>query len=328
MQPQQHPPPIYLSDEDVRSLMTLDECAGIVEKLCLDDAQGMAEQPPTTELHLPRGPFRVKVGGAYGFGSYGLKAYLGNAGYRVFVYDLETGFAGLVEAFALTEMRTGAVSAVATRYLARPEAETLGIIGTGREARAQLAAVSRVRKLRKVKAYSRSPENRKTYADEMSRRLELDVEPVESAETCVKNSDIVLTITNANEPVLKGEWLAEGTFVCGVGATGIYRRELDEEAVGRAGLVAVESTAVAEEECGDLIYAVARGKLRWNQVVELKDVVSGRLATRSEPEAITLFDSIGTGAQDVAIAAEAIKKARREGAGLELPLPPPTTRRR
>jgi alanine dehydrogenase len=320
--------PIYLSDKDVSSLVTPDDCAEIIEKLCLDEANGMTEQTETTELHLPKGPFRVKVGGAYGFNSFGLKAYLGNAGYRVLVYDLDTGFEGFVEAFGMTEMRTGAVSAVAAKYLARPDATTLGIIGTGREARAQLDAVSRIRKLTRVKAYSRSPENRTAYAKEMSERLHLDVEAVDSAEACVRDSDIVLTITSANDPVLSGAWLAEGTFVCGVGATGVYRRELDEETVARARMVVVESMPVAEAECGDLIYAVGRGKLRWSQVHELKDVVSGAIAARKDPRDITLFDSIGTGAQDVAIAAVALKRAREKGIGIELPLPPPTTRRR
>ena len=322
------PMPIYLSDADVRSLLSPDECAEIIEKLCRDDAKGMAEQTPTTELHLPKGPFRVKVGGAYGFNAYGLKAYLGNAGYRVLVYDLDDGFAGLVEAFAMTELRTGAVSAIAAKYLARADAGTLGIIGTGREARSQIEAISRVRKLSLVKAYSRGEENRMAYAKEMSEKLGLDVQPVASAEECVRGSDIVVTITSANEPVLKGEWLSEGAFVCGVGATGVYRRELDEDAIARAEVVVVESLPVAESECGDLIYAVARGRLRWNQVVELKDIASGRVPARSGQGAITLFDSIGTGAQDVAIAAEAIRKARAAGVGVVLPLPPPTTRRR
>jgi alanine dehydrogenase len=320
--------PLYISDEDVRSLLNPDDCAEIIEKLCLDEANGLTEQTPTTELHLPKGPFRVKVGGAYGFNSYGLKAYLGNAGYRVLVYDLDTGFEGFVEAFDLTELRTGAVSAVATKYLARPEASTLGIIGTGREARAQLDALSRVRQLSKVKAYSRDAANRARYAQEMSERLDLDVEAVASAEECVRDSDIVLTITSANEPVLSGAWLAEGTFVCGVGATGVARRELDEEAVARARTVVVESLPVARADCGELIYAVERGSLQWSQVHELKDVVSGLVPARTQEGDITLFDSIGTGAQDVAIAAVALKRARERNVGVPLPLPPPVMRRR
>jgi ornithine cyclodeaminase/alanine dehydrogenase-like protein (mu-crystallin family) len=270
----------------------------------------------------------VKAGGAYGFNSYGLKAYLGNAGYRVLVYDLDAGLKGIVEAFAMTELRTGAVSAVATKYLARPDASMLGIIGTGREARAQLTALSSVRQLRKVKAFSRNLENRAIFAKEMSERLELNVEPVDSAQECVRQSDIVLTITSTNEPIVSGSWLEDGTFVCGVGATGKYRRELDEEVLSRAHTVVVESRPVAESECGELIYAIDRGKLRWSQVYELKDIVSGRIAARTDPSDITLFDSIGTGAQDVAVAAVALNKAREQGIGIELPLPPATTRRR
>ena len=189
--------PLYITDEEARSLVSVEDAAGIIERLFLDEANGLAEQTPTTELHIPKSMFRMKVGGVYGSGSYGFKAYLGNAGYRVFVYSLESGFEGLVEAYDLTEIRTGAVSAVATKYMAREDAETLGILGTGREARAQLRAVSRVRALRHAKAWSRNPDNRVTYAKEMSAELGVEVVPVETAEEAVRDSDIVLTITSA-----------------------------------------------------------------------------------------------------------------------------------
>jgi ornithine cyclodeaminase len=272
--------------------------------------------------------FRVKVGGAYGSGAYGLKAYLGNAGYRVFVYGTETGFEGLVEAYDLTELRTGAVSAVATKYMAREDAETLGILGTGREARAQLRAVSRVRKLRRVKAWSRAAENRAAYAQEMAAELGIAVVPVDDAETCVRDSDIVLTITSANEPIFEGAWLAPGTFVCGVGATGPQRRELDDDAVGNAALVVVEHFETARQECGELIHAVADSRLHWDSIRELKDVVSGATPGRHFERDITLFTSVGTGAEDVAMAAFVLQQAKTKGIGLELPIPPPKSRAR
>jgi ornithine cyclodeaminase len=318
--------PLYLTDAEVRSLITPEDAARVIEDMFLDESRGLSEQTPTTELRLPTGPFRVKVGGVYGANSFGFKAYLGNAGYRVFVYDLERGFDGLVEAYELTELRTGAVSAVAAKYLARPDAETLGIIGTGREARAQLRAISGVRKLRKVRAYSRSAENRETYASEMREALGLDVVAVGSAEECVRAADIVVTITSANAPVFDGAWLAPGTFVCGVGATGSFRRELDEEAVGRAATVVVEFLPMALEECGELIHAVNRGRLRWNTVRELKDIVSGLIPPRRSNDDITLFTSIGTGAEDVAMASFVLKAARQKEIGLELPIPPPMGR--
>jgi alanine dehydrogenase len=167
--------PLYITDAEARSLVSIDDAARIIEGLFLDEGRGLAEQTPTTELHIPKSMFRMKVGGAYGSGFYGFKAYLGNAGYRVFVYGTETGFEGLVEAYDLTEIRTGAVSAVATKYMARANAETLGILGTGREARAQLRAVRKVRKLSRVKAWSRSDDNRVAYAKEMSAELGIEV---------------------------------------------------------------------------------------------------------------------------------------------------------
>jgi ornithine cyclodeaminase len=312
----------------VKRLVSVDDAAGIIEGLFLDEARGLAEQTPTTELHIPKSMFRMKVGGAYGSGFYGFKAYLGNAGYRVFVYGTETGFEGLVEAYDLTEIRTGAVSAVATKYMARENAETLGILGTGREARAQLRAVSKVRKLSRVKAWSRSEDNRVAYAKEMSAKLGIEVVPVDSAEAAVRDNDIVLTITSANEPILDGTWLARGTFVCGVGATGPVRRELDDEAVSLASVVVVEHLRTARDECGELIHAVAEHRLHWDGVHELKDIVSGAMPGRKHDDDITLFTSVGTGAEDVAMAGFVLQQAKAQGIGLDLPIPPPTMRRR
>ena len=320
--------PLYITDEEARSLVTVEDAAGIIESLFRDEANGLAEQTPTTELHIPKSMFRMKVGGVYGSGFYGFKAYLGNAGYRVFVYSLEAGFEGLVEAYDLTEIRTGAVSAVATKYMAREDAETLGILGTGREARAQLRAVSKMRKLRRVKAWSRSPDNRVAYAKEMSAELGVEVVPVETAEEAVRDSDIVLTITSANEPILNGFWISPGTFVCGVGATGAVRRELDDDAISAAALVVVEHFETARQECGELIHAVAEKHLHWNTVRELKEIVSGAVPGRSHNIDVTLFTSVGTGAEDVAMAAHVLQQAKQRGIGVELPIPPPKSRRR
>jgi alanine dehydrogenase len=320
--------PLYITDAEARSLVSVDDAAHIIEGLFRDEGRGLAEQTPTTELHIPKSMFRMKVGGAYGSGFYGFKAYLGNAGYRVFVYGTETGFEGLVEAYDLTEIRTGAVSAVATKYMARESAQTLGILGTGREARAQLRAVSKVRKLSRVKAWSRSEDNRAAYAKEMSAELGIEVVAVDSAEAAVRDNDIVLTITSANEPIVDGAWLAPGTFVCGVGATGPVRRELDDEAVGRASIVVVEHMRTALDECGELTHAVAAGRLSWDGVSELKDIVSGAKPGRRSDDEITLFTSVGTGAEDVAMAGFVLQQAKARGIGLDLPIPPPTMRRR
>ena len=314
---------IFLSENDVKGLLTMDDSIDALDELFKQEALGNVEHQPTVELHLPRGAFRIKSGGAYYQNSYGFKAYSGGGRRIVFLYDTREGLHAIVDVIHLTQMRTGAVSALATKYMARPEASSVGIIGSGKEARTQLEAVSRVRDIKLAKVYSRNPENREGFATEMSERLGLQVEPAESGEECVKNMDMVITITSASDPVLFGPQIEEGMHISGVGATGIYRRELDDEAVGRCDRIVVETMDVGKNECGELIHAAQRGMLRWSKVRELKDVVGGEIPGRRKPNDITLFDSIGIGGEDVVIADRVVKLARERGIGTPLPMPGP-----
>lgn len=315
---------LYISDDELRSLASIEESAQVIEDLFIQESVAQAENKPTVELTIPNGFFRLKAGVAYGYNCYGFKAYGGirRAGrYLVFVYNLETAeLEGIVEARGLTEIRTGAVSALATRYMARPDARTIGIIGTGREARAQVAALCKVRPIRSIKAYSRTAERREAFAQEMSEKLSIDVVPVRSAGECVRGADIVVTITSAKDPVLEGAWLDEGTYICAVGATTPNRRELDDEAVARAGTIVVEHLPQARAELGELLSAVEHGKLNWGKVRELKDIVGGQVPGRASPNEINLFDSIGVGTEDIAIASFALKKARELNLGQALPM--------
>ena len=149
-------------------------------------------------------------------------------------------------------------------------------------------------------------------------RLGLDVDPVATAEECVRDVDIVITVTSANEPVLDGSWIAPGSHINAVGATTKQRRELDLEAVRRADLVVVEQMEQAKADCGELISAAESGAFDWDEAVVLKDLVSG---TKQRPagEAITLFDSLGVATEDLAAAAFVAKAAREQGIGQELP---------
>jgi alanine dehydrogenase len=311
---------LYLDDADVERLMPLDEATDRIEELFVEEWKGQVHHRPTTELPLTRGFFRLKAGAVYGLNSYGFKAY-GTGRYIVFVYSLENNaLYGIVEAHRLTEIRTGAVTAVGVRHMARPDARTLAIIGTGREARTQVPAVCVARSIDSVRAFSRNPEKRERFAEEMRAKLRIDVRAVSSAEACVRDADIVVTMTNARDPVLEGDWLAGGTFVCGVGATTPERRELDVEAVARAGTIVVEHRPQAEAECGELREAARQGRLNWSDVRELKEIVGGGIPGRRSAEEITLFDTIGVGSEDVALAAYVLARAKAENAGTILPL--------
>jgi alanine dehydrogenase len=311
---------LYLNDTEVERLMPLEEATDRIEELFVEEWKGQVHHRPTTELPLTRGFFRLKAGAVYGLNSYGFKAY-GTGRYLIFVYSLEdNALYGIVEAHRLTEIRTGAVTAVGVRHMARQDARTLAIIGSGREARTQVPAVCVARSIKQIRAYSRKPENRERFADEMRTRLGIEATAVASAEECVRDADIVVTMTNARDPVLSGAWLAEGTFVCGVGATTPERRELDVEAVARAGTIVVEHRPQAEAECGELREAAAEGRLRWDDVLELKEIVGGGVLGRKSEAEITLFDTIGVGSEDVALATYALSRARAENVGTLLPL--------
>ncbi len=313
---------VYLSDSDVRSLVSVDDAFAVTDDLFKDAAQGHVDNHPTTELNVPKGFFRLKAGTALGLDVYGFKAYGGvaRAGrYLVFVYTMSTGvLEGIVEARFLTEIRTGAVSAVGTKYLANPGGGTLGIIGTGREARAQLTAMHHVRPLTNVKAYSRSTEKRETYAKEMTERLGVEVTAVATAEEAIRGMDLVVTITSTSEPVLYGAWLAEGCHVSAVGATTPERCELDVECFERAAVVAVEHMPQAMAELGEIQEAVKQGRFSWDRVNELGDIIGGKAKGRTAPNQITIFDTVGVGTEDVAIASYALKKARDTGMGTTL----------
>jgi ornithine cyclodeaminase/alanine dehydrogenase-like protein (mu-crystallin family) len=306
---------LHVSEEQVRQVLKMEDCVAVIEDLFRHEAAGKAESRPTARVQ----GLQVKVGADYGAGVYGFKAY-GNGGYLITIFDQEEGLQGLVDAHWLTQMRTGAVSAVATKFMARPEATTMGIIGTGREARTQMEATRLIRPLSHVKAFSRTPETREAFAAEMRQKYELDVQAVSSPEECVRDVDIITTITNTRDPVLFGAWIQDGVHINSVGATGLQRREIDEEVVARAAIVVVEQMEAAHAENGELVYAAEQGKLDWSRVLELKDVVTGALI-RQKPSDVSLFSSFGVGHEDVVVGALALRKAREAGLGTELNLP-------
>jgi ornithine cyclodeaminase/alanine dehydrogenase-like protein (mu-crystallin family) len=314
----------YLSNDDVRALVSADEAREVIHELFRHESEGAAENHPTTELTIPGGMFRIKAGVAYGYRVFGYKAYggIGRASrYLVHVFSLETGKQlGILDSRQLTEIRTGAVSGVGTDLMARKDASVVGMIGTGREAREQILAVSRVRPLRQVRCWSRSEENRASYARDVGEKLGVEVVPTATPSECVRDADIVVTITSAKDPIVDGDWLSPGTFICGVGATTPERRELHGNAVDRCGTIVVEHLPQAQGESGELLDAVERGALSWDRVHELKDIVSGKIPGRVSESEINLFDTIGVGTEDIAIAKFALDKAERLNAGREIDL--------
>jgi ornithine cyclodeaminase/alanine dehydrogenase-like protein (mu-crystallin family) len=246
----------------------------------------------------------------------GLKTYAaGREGARfvVLLFETETtDNVAVIEADKLGQLRTGAASGVAAKYLAREGASTLGVIGCGWQARSQVAAIREALPgIERVVAYCRSEDRLAEFCREVG------AEPGESHRDPA-SQDVVVTVTTSRDPVLRGEWLRPGAVVCAVGANDPRRRELDNVVLERAAFVCCDSIENAKRESGDLIEPVEAGVLDWLEVHELQEVVAGELPGRQADDDIVVFKSNGLAAWDVAVGAVVLEQARERGVGREL----------
>ena len=219
----------------------------------------------------------------------------------------------MLEANRLGQIRTGAASGLATRFMAREDAATLAIIGSGFQARTQLEAMRAVRQFTEVRVWSRDPAKRAAFA------AETNTHAVETAEEAVRGAQVVVTATNAKEPVLSSEWIEPGTHINVMGSNQANRREIPTELVRRADLIVVDSIEQARMESGDLVMALEERDWSSPRIVELKDVVAGRAQARTKPDQITLFKSIGLAVEDVIAAGFVYERAQQQGIGSPVP---------
>lgn len=306
---------LFISNQDVQRLITVAECVPVLDDLFQQEARGLVE-------NLPRRRIRFEQGGTTLMGGtvLGSHAYAVRHSTATLLYNTETGaLDAVIEPGTLAWIRTGAASGVAAKYMSRPDASTVGVIGTGRQAETQIEAICAVRPVTRVKVYSRDADRRAAFAAATAERLRVEVVPVAGAQECVAGSDIVVAITTAREPVFDGNDLDPGTHVIAAGSNSWQKREIDETTIRRSALIAVDNMEQAKIECGELIWAAERGTFRWSQAVELHQVVSGSVRGRPSEDAITLFESQGIGIEDAAASAYILRKAREQGIGVELP---------
>ncbi|MBM3933358.1 MAG: ornithine cyclodeaminase family protein [SAR202 cluster bacterium] len=314
--------PLYLTESDVENLLTMDIAIDSLDEAFRLQARGLAFNHPRYRLPMGSGTFAFMAATAPGLGVMGTKTYgATRGGVRFYVNLVNTATSKLlavIEASRLGQVRTGAASGVATRYMARPDAATVGMIGTGYQARTQLEAVCKVRHVEVARVYGRTEATREEFAASAAGDLGLTVIAARSAEECVKGADIVITVTSSSSPVLSGEWITHGTHINAAGSNHITRRELDPETIKRATVVVADDTETARVECGELIHAVERGILGWNQVLNLSSVVAGEALGRKSLQDITLFESQGLALEDIAVGLRVYKAALQRGIGKEI----------
>ena len=316
----------YLTEAQVAALLPVGDAIVALEEAFLALAGGTAQVRPRQRVHLPTSVLQVMPAGlttasATGLG---LKAYVSGRGgtrFAFLLFDPQDGrLLALMEANQLGQIRTGAASGLATKYMARDDAQTVGIIGTGWQARSQLAAVCAVRPIRQARCYSRDALRREQFARDMSAHLSMAVSAAPDARAVVDGADIVITITSAREPVFDGAGLAAGTHVNAAGINQAAKREIDDTTIQRASTIAVDLLEQARGECGDLIAAEQAGAFHWEQAVELASIVSGAVPVRSNRDDITLFESQGIALEDVAVGMLVYRRAMEQGIGVDLPV--------
>ena len=316
---------LLLTEANVKSLLTMPLALEAVEDTFRRLAEGSALLHSRQRLHIPgKSYLHYMAAGDSTSGYMGLKVYTSaREGLRFLVplFQAESGdLVALIEADYLGQMRTGAASGVATRFMAREEACTAGIVGTGLQARTQLEAIALVRKLESVRAFGRDPKRKEQFAKEMTARLQIPVTAVSSAEEAVRGADIIITSTTSTNPVVEGRWLQPGMHINAIGANFPQKRELDDDAVHRAGIVAVDSREQSRQESGDLIHAFGGDESQWSRVQELAEIVAGKTPGRTSSAQITLFKSNGIAIEDIVVAGRIYELARKRGIGREVPM--------
>lgn len=304
---------LYLSESDVSKLLTVSDAIHVVEDVFRAMDDGTAVTRPRERVRMKKGVLHVMPAAWEARGYFGFKAYASFATTRFWfwLFDASSGeLLAILSADRLGQRRTGAASAVATKLLARPDARSLGIFGTGWQAQAQVESIAAVIDVHTIRCYSRDRERREAFAEKMSLQLDVPIEPVERPQDAARGCGIVVTATAARDPVLRGEWLEPGMHVNAIGANWAHRREIDEAVVQRSDLVVVDSLEQAKRESGDLIIPAELGLWKWDQALELSELVKGKTSGRTSSEEITLFKSNGIAAEDVAVAAHVYERAR------------------
>jgi len=300
--------PRFFTEAEVAELLTPAAVVEAIEGCFRRMAAGSVTNRPRYRLPLDQGQLAVMAASDVELGYAGAKVYAGfREGVRFVVLLFRADrpeVVAVLEADTLGQLRTGAASAVAAKYLARRGATSLGVIGCGTQAHTQVECIrAALPGIERVVAYCRTEETLRAFCKRHG------AEPAES-ERDPAECDVVVTVTTSPDPVLRGDWLREGALVCAVGANDGRKRELDNVVLSRASFVCCDSVEDARIESADLIEPVANGVLDWLEVHELQEVVGGETSGRQSDADIVVFKSNGLAAWDVAAAAAVVERAR------------------
>ena len=314
---------LHISEAEVRQVLDMPRALRSVEEILRKQATEEVVVHPRRRFELSHGGFFHYMAAAdYSAGFVAMKQYTyvrGRLQFLVPLYEMATGdLLAVIEADYMGQLRTGAASGVATKYLSRENSRIAAIIGTGGQARTQLEAVAAVRRLEAARVYGRDAARREKFCQEMSAKLGIPVTTSVCSREAVRGADIVCTATTASQPVVFGAELAPAVHINAIGANHSHKRELDDEAVASADVIVVDSLEQSRQEAGDLIIAFKGDESCWTGVRKLCDVVAGKVSGRTSETEVTLFKSNGIASWDLAVAMKVHAAAREKKLGREL----------
>ncbi len=316
--------PLYLTESDVDAVADMPLAIKAVEASLARQGRGESSNVGRQRARIPAGTLHLMGGADQELGAGGAKIYSsftsGQTTFVVILFDIATGtLRAVIEAGRLGELRTGAATGVSSKHLARAESQTVGILGSGRQARTQLEAVSLVHDLEEVRVYSRDPDNVRSFILDVEQKIGVKITAASSPASALDSVDLVITSTTASTPILTSEHLEPGMHVVAMGSNNPAHAELTPDAIARTDRVFVDDLNGAQLECGDLIAAVQSGRFQWGQAIELGLVVAGEVDGRTTNDEITLFESQGIALWDISLAQAVLERASVAGRGFEIP---------
>ena len=317
------PSPVWISEADVVSLMDMGEALKALEKGLLAEAGGNAENMVKTHVAWGNGSTLHAIGAVFpkdGFA--GTKTWThteGGATPLLILFDSENGsLLAIIEAFALGQMRTASASGIATQRLAARNADDFAIIGTGKQALSQVAAVVAVRPIKRIRAFGRNEERRAKFAACVEKRFGIETLPAPGIAEAVKGASIITLVTRATDPIVSSDMIDAGAHINAVGAIVPSRAEIGSDVLERCSQIVVDSLPQAQKLSRELVtYFGSPREDGWTKVQSLADLIAGR-QTRDPSSDLTLFKSLGMGISDVSLGIELYRKALDGGVGTEL----------
>lgn len=313
-----------LREQDVRSLLGANDAFISVEGVFKALAEGGAVNFPRHRSVAPGVTLNMMSAASPKLDAACIKAYpivrsdvtVGSS-FILLVYRISTGeLTGMIEAETLSQIRTGAASAVAAKYLADPDSRTMTLFGSGWQAEGQAIAITHaLPHLEHISVVGRNQERVKQFCERLSPRLGIAVEVARNVREAVEEADIITTATGSTFPVFDGAWLRLGTHVNAVGSNFATKREIDSRTIGKASIIVVDDLEVARMESGDLIAADREVGLRWESVVPLSSVVAAKSHGRRSTDEITLFESQGIALEDLAVGCRLLEMAEEQNVG-------------